>query len=167
MPSPYDAWTLVHVAGVVLWAGSAVGGFLMLLGAPPASTGEGQRLRRRFLRAVACEHLGLLLLLAGLAGLTLISGTPALPFLFRGPGWMRAKAFLLVAFVLPVEIRDVWLAHVVLPARFRAFDRDPSAERLLVEALGRYDRFVARTAPVFAILIPLLLALAVLKPGGG
>lgn len=162
----YLYFKFFHIFFVMMWAMSALGAYIFYLRATIyefEKNTQDKELERRlvwayeqFDKTVIVEHVAF--------PIVLISGL----LMFFGSGWsldqpwLLVKLVIVVGFFLPLEILDIWIAHVLGPRISRNRDADPDAWNA-----GRalHWKFLRTTAPMIRYSVPVVVFLAVVKPG--
>lgn len=162
----------LHVIGVVAWSGPAVGaGWIWLVAwlrrrrtpDDPQAIALERFVRERFLFVVAIEHVGFALLIAsGLLRLYSLGMLEwQLTFGESAPAWLRWKLSLIAIVVVPMEIYDVWLSHLIMPRRLKNAEREPAA---LLRAERQHDWLLLWGGVVALASIAVILFLATVRP---
>ena len=105
---------ILHLGALVLWLGPGLGAWLMMLvinnhfGEPGRVSHLAWQL---FLKLMWLEHIALAVLL----GSGVLLGWQTGQF---DTSWLQAKLLIVVLFLLPLELVDVWFVHHRLPRLF-------------------------------------------------
>ncbi|MHC5021541.1 MAG: BamA/TamA family outer membrane protein, partial [Planctomycetota bacterium] len=146
----FDAWLKAfHLLGVIFWIGPLLGGWWMVARADASGNAETIRwARKAFLPLVHLEHLGLVVWLT--FGLWMAMRMPyTLTF-----GWMHAKLAIVGGVIVPLELWDMVVSHVLLPRALRAGD-DAAADAAIAK-----HRMLCKVSVMF--LIPAVIGIVVL-----
>jgi hypothetical protein len=149
----FNLTKLVHIGALIFWIGPTMGAWWMLRAANYRFDEPGmvsQFLYQVFLRLLWVEHLAFAVLLSSGAAMAWLHGR-------WGASWLEMKLVLVFTVVVPLELVDIWLGHIRLPALFR--HRHPSRpysarEMTLLDLYhGRLTRIGLRVLPVVVALI--------------
>jgi hypothetical protein len=155
---------LVHLGACIVWAGSALGAFWIVLVATwqarrsPEDAELDRRLvwvRLQFSHAVVLEHVAFLVLVG--SGLLL---QRALSLDWMIP-WFAAKCIIVFGVFVPLEAFDVWLSHWRVPHAVGRAGQDPDDLR---RVMRWHDVFLWGGGAVVMVLIPFVVWLIVVKP---
>lgn len=156
----FFALKILHLGALIFWLGPSLGAWFVLL-ATRKYLGEitpaAHLAYRIFIKLLVLEHIAFIALIG--SGL----GMAYLVFGFDQP-WLQWKLLIILLFVLPLEILDIWYGNIKLPqifARFNEAGYDPAQTR----TLHIYHVYVTRAA--IAIIPASVLAimwLVIVKP---
>ena len=137
----FFALKILHLGALVFWLGPSLGAWFVLL-ATRKYLGEitpaAHLAYRIFIKLLILEHIAFTALIgSGLSMAYLVFG-------FDQP-WLQWKLLIILLFVLPLEILDIWYGNIKLPqifARFNEAGYDPTQTR----TLHIYHVYVTRAA---------------------
>ena len=156
----------IHVVSAIVWSFMIMAPMLYYIKpavmqaaenpSDPEMVRRSQWVLEQYDQVAILEHVFLTIMLA--SGLLLYSSGLA----SFANGWFVAKMFLVIAVLIPLEIFDIWLAHIKAPKETKALrEEDP-------EAYARFRDFffkaINRTAPPMVMAVLATLYLALMKP---
>lgn len=146
----FDAWLKAfHLLGVICWIGPLLGGWWMLARAD--RSGDRATIvwaRKAFLPLVHIEHFGLVIWLT--FGIWM---AVRMPYTLTFP-WMHAKLGILAGAVVPLELWDMVVSHVVLPRALK------SGDEAAIDAAIAKHRTLCKFSAI--LLIPAVVAIVIL-----
>lgn len=156
----FFALKILHIGALIFWLGPSLGAWLVLLSMRKyvgEITPAAHLAYRIFIKLLIVEHIAFVaLIVSGLSMAYLVYG-------FNQP-WLQWKLLIILLFVVPLEVLDIWYGNIKLPQIFSRFN-EAGYDTAQSRTLHIYHVYVTRTA--IAIIPTSVLAimwLVIVKP---
>lgn len=156
----FFALKILHIGALIFWLGPSLGAWLVLL-ATRKYVGEitpaAHLAYRIFIKLLIVEHIAFVaLIISGFGMVYLVYG-------FNQP-WLQWKLLIILLFVVPLEMLDIWYGNIKLPQIFSRFN-EAGYDTTQSKTLHIYHVYVTRTAiAIIPASVLIIMWLVIAKP---
>lgn len=156
----FIALKIVHIGSLVFWLGPSLGAWFILI-AMRKQLGEitpaTHLAYRVFIKMLILEHVAFVVLIASGIGMT------TLLFGFNQP-WLQWKLLIILLFIVPLEILDIWYGNIKLPQIFSRLS-EAGYDTKQTRTLHIYHAYVTRFAiAIIPVSVLAIMWLVIAKP---
>jgi len=156
----FVALKILHIGALIFWLGPSLGAWFILmamrkqLGEVTPATHLAYRI---FIKMLILEHIAFIALIASGIGMA------SLAFGFNQP-WLQWKLLIILLFIIPLEILDIWYGNIKLPQIFSRLN-ETGYDTKQTHILHIYHTYVTRIAiAIIPISVLAIMWLVIAKP---
>lgn len=156
----FFALKILHLGSLIFWLGPSLGAWFVLL-ATRKHVGEitpaAHLAYRIFIKLLIVEHVAFVALIISGVGMA------HLVFGFNQP-WLQWKLLIILLFVVPLEVLDIWYGNIKLPQIFSRFN-EAGYDAAQSKTLHIYHVYVTRAAiAIIPLSVLAIMWLVIAKP---